>query len=372
MHHHSRWSVLGSLVLVAFGCNHSDAFTPDDYSSDQPLLPGTPTRLTFNTLTDVHASWLPDGSAILYSFQVPGRSDRDQCLGLIPAGGGTRQLEICNPLPETNDTSDVFGTSAASADRRVAYNLFRANSTVHTPQLSSTLELASFAQPLQAEVLQAVPYTLPTGQLHTGMSHLSWLDDTRLVYVGLEIFYIRTPAGTFGFAPDTLDTGRDIVIVELNGSGGGATLTAVPNTDLASSVAPGTNGNSLYYTVSGDSQVYTRDLGSGTTSVIHDFGAGNIVRDVDVVGTTLVAIVGGFVEFLNVVTLGPVQPDEGGVLTMVDLSTGTETVLDTDTTVVYRRPAISPDGSSVVVERYRVLSATTVDRRADLYVFPLP
>jgi Tol biopolymer transport system component len=370
MHNHNRWSILGLVALVALGCNHSDAFTPEDHSSDQPLFPGSPTRLTFNTLTDLHASWLPDGSGILYAFQVPGRSDRDHCLGLIPAGGGTRQFEICNPMPETNDTIDVYRTSAASADGRVAYNLFRARSTVHTPQLSSTLELASLSQPLQANVLQSIPYTLPTGQMHTGASHLSWLDDTRLVYVGQQVFYIRTPAGTIGFAPDTLTTGRDIVLAELNGSG--AALTAVPGTDLASSVTPGADGNSIYYTVSGDSQVYLRDLGSGTTSVIHDFGAGTIARDVHVVGTTLVAIVGGIVEFLNHPTLGPVQPDEGGVLTVVDLTTGNESVLDPSTQVVYRRPAISPDGTRVVAERYQVFSATTVDRRADLYLFSLP
>ncbi|NNG15647.1 MAG: hypothetical protein HKM89_04135, partial [Gemmatimonadales bacterium] len=290
--------------------------------------------------------------------------------GLIPAGGGTRRLEICNPMPETNDTIDVYRTSAASADGRVVYNLFRARSTVHTPQLSSTLELAPLSHPLQAEVLQGIPYTLPTGQMHTGATHLSWLNDTRLVYVGSEIFYIRTPPGTIGTAPDTLTAGRDIVLMDLTGSG--AVLTAVPNTDLASSVAPGADGNSVYYTVLGDSQVYRRDLGTGTSSVIHDFGAGTIVRDVDVVGTTLVAIVGGIIEFFTVATLGPVQPDEGGMLTTVDLATGTETVLDADTTVVYRRPAISPDGSRVVVERYQTFSGTAVDRRADLYLFPLP
>jgi Tol biopolymer transport system component len=137
-------------------------------------------------------------------------------------------------------------------------------------------------------------------------------------------------------------------------------------------VAPGSDGNSIYYTVLGDSQVYRMDLGTGTTSVIHDFGASTIARDVHVVGTTLVAIVGGIVQFVTDPTLGPVQPDEGGVLTMVDLATGTETVLDADTRVVYRRPAISPDGSRVVVERYQVLSGTVVDRRADLYLFTLP
>jgi Tol biopolymer transport system component len=370
MHNHIRWSILGLAALAALGCNHSNAFTPDDNGTDQPLVPGTPTRLTFNPLTDLHASWLPDGSGILYAFQVPGRSDRDHCLGLIPAGGGTRLLEICNPMPETNDTIDVYRTSAASADGRVAYNLFRARSTVHTPQLSSTLELASLSQPLQADVLQGIPYTLPTGQMHTGASHLSWLDDTRLVYVGQEVFYIRLPVDTIGTAPDTLTAGRDIVLVELNGSA--ATLSAVPNTDLASSVAPGGDGNSIYYTVLGDSQVYRMDLGTGTTSVIHDFGAGTIVRDVHVVGSTMVAIVGGIVQFVTDPSLGPVQPDEGGVLTMVDLSTGTETVLDADVTVVYRRPAISPDGSSVVAERYRVISGTAVDRRSDLYLFSLP
>ncbi len=359
-----RW-----MSLLALACTHGEAFTPDVPSANQPLLPGQPTRLTLNPLIDLDASWLPDGSGILYSYQVPGRSDRDRCLGILPPDGGTRRLEICDPQPETSDTIDAFGPSAVSTGGQLAYVVFRARASVHTPQFSSSLLLAPLSDALATAVLTTTPYTLPTGQFHGAISHLAWLDDSRLVYVGQDIFYIRLPVGTIGTAPDTLPTGRDIVVVELGGSS--PQFSAEPNTGLASSVTPGENPNTIYYTVSGDSQVYRRDLGSGATTVIHDFGTGTIVRDVSVKGTTLVAIVGGRVEFIDDPVLGPVQPDEGGVLTMVDLATSTETVLDPSPTVVYRRPALSPDGLKLVVERYQVLPGS-VDRRADLYLFTLP
>ncbi len=360
-----RW-----LALLALACSHGEAFTPTTGGSDEPLQPGQPTRLTLNPLIDLSASWLPDGSGILYSFQVPGRSDRDRCLGVLPPEGGTRRLEICDPQPEASDTIDVFGPSAAAADGRLAYVVFRARASVHTPQFSSALLLASLTDGLTAEVLRTTPYTLSTGQFHSAISHLAWLDDNRLVYVGQEIFYIRMPVGTIGTSPDTLPTGRDIVVADV--SGPVPVLTAVPNTALASSVAPGENAATIYYTVSGDSLVYRRDLGTGTTTVLHDFGGGAIVRDVQVRGSTLAAIVGGRVEFIIDPTLGPVQPDEGGVLTVVDLTTGTETVLDPSPLVVYRRPALSPDGSRLVAERYQVLSGGAVDRRADLYLYTVP
>jgi len=359
-----RW-----MGLLALACSHGEAFTPDVPSANQPLVPGQPTRLTLNPLIDLDASWLPDGSGILYSYQVPGRSDRDRCLGILPPDGGTRRLEICDPQPATSDTIDVFGPSAVSIGGQLAYVAFRARASVHTPQFSSSLLLAPLSDALATAVLTTTPYTLPSGQFHGAVSHLAWLDDSRLVYVGQDIFYVRMPVGVIGTAPDTLPTGRDIVVVELGGSS--PVFSAIPNTSLASSVTPGENPNTIYYTVSGDSQVYRRDLGSGATTVMHDFGAGTIVRDVSVRGTTLVAIVGGRVEFINDPVLGPVQPDEGGVLTMVDLATGTQTVLDPSPVVVYRRPALSPDGSKLVVERYQVFPGS-VDRRADLYLFTLP
>jgi hypothetical protein len=73
---------------------------------------------------------------------------------------------------------------------------------------------------------------------------------------------------------------------------------------------------------------------------------------------------------------GYVQRDEGGDLAFVDLGTGAASVFSTDT-VLFRHPAISPDGSRVVVEvqPYAPVHAEAVsdfnapNHRADLWLF---
>src|SRR5437879_277497 len=75
-------------------------------------------------------------------------------------------------------------------------------------------------------------------------------------------------------------------------SGNAASLAVIPGTRFASSVAAGESADIIYYTLGGDSRVYRRVLSSGSVSVAHDFGGG-IARDVQVVGSRLIAVVGG-------------------------------------------------------------------------------
>jgi hypothetical protein len=152
----------------------------------------------------------------------------------------------------------------------------------------------------------------------------------------------------------------------------------VPGTDYASGVDVSDDGASLYYTLGGDSRVYQRNLVSGTVTTIHDFGAGNIVRDVQVHGNTLAAIIGRSVLYRFEDAHGYVQRDEGGDLVVVNLSTAETSRFSTDT-VLFRHPAISPDGARLVVEtqpydtvHHQVVSEYTApNHRADLWLFGL-
>src|SRR5436309_1960365 len=103
---------------------------------------------------------------------------------------------------------------------------------------------------------------------------------------------------------------------------------AVPATLYASSVAPGGTADVIFFTLGGDSRVFRRVRSGATDSVVHDFGAAGIARDVQVAGTRLVAVVGGTISFAYDSLLGyAVQRDAGGFLYLVDLETGAETVL---------------------------------------------
>jgi len=77
--------------------------------------------------------------------------------------------------------------------------------------------------------------------------------------------------------------------------------------------------------------------------------------------------------------LGPIQPDGGGALVSVDLATGSETDLPTQTPMVFRRPEFAPSGGTVrlVAEGYEPgvgpqSRHQLVSRVGELYLFEAP
>jgi hypothetical protein len=329
------------LLAAVLGCSHGEPFTPADQGTDVPFASGSPRRLTFSPADDRTASWLPDGSGIIYSSERADRRDADRCLQILPPNGGSVRRTICNPLPAYDDSTDRWESPAVNADGRIVY--YRAVGWIGLqkgPQLR--LMLGRLEDPAAAVELTRVPYFATNGKVHSNVSQIRWLAPSRFVYLAEELFYEGST-----FYPDTFMTGRDIVHGEVTGET--ATLTVVHGTDDASSVAVGDDGDTIYFTLGGDTRVYRRALSTGEQTVLHDFGAAGIVRDVQVHGSTLVAVVGRSVHWSDELAHGWVQRDEGGDLAVVDLATGVMTLVSYEETL-FRRPAISPDGTRVVVE----------------------
>ena len=105
-------------------------------------------------------------------------------------------------------------------------------------------------------------------------------------------------------------------------------------------MSAGGNADEIYYTLSGDSRVFRQTLSTGAVTVVHDFGAAGIARDVHVVGNRMAAVVGGRVAYGIHPSFGPTQWDSGGVLHVVDLPSGTDATLDGPG--LFRRPQVSP------------------------------
>jgi hypothetical protein len=145
--------------------------------------------------------------------------------------------------------------------------------------------LGSADDPLGAQVIRPLPYTAPSGRFHSSIRMPQWVSNDSLVYLAELLFYEGST-----FLPDTFYTGADVVLLDL--AAGTPGFNVLPGTDYASSVSLSDEPGMLYYTLGGDSRVYRRALSSGDVTVIHDFGSGNIVRDVQVRGRTLVAVVG--------------------------------------------------------------------------------
>lgn len=365
-----RLPPLLACAAIALGaCGHEQPFGPVATGSSLPFLPGLPARLTYNPGTDLHAAWLRDGSAFLYAFQQSGVPVIDRCISEMPATGGSTTRTICNPDPASADSADLFDWPAPSAAGRLLYVRSSSPPGALAPR-ESGVYLGSLADPLAAARILSLPYTVPGGQTHGGISNIHWVNEHRLIYLGMEVIY---GAMCSGCPQDTLVRGLELVDLDVTGSQ--PVLSVIPGSTGATSAALSTDGGTLYYTLQNDSVVYRRDLTTGQVDVAHDFGARGVARDITVLGSRLVAVVGGKVQPPG----GPDVPD-AGPLVSVDLATGTESVLPSDQSVLFRRPQFAPTGTPVrlVAEGYAFsvgpppVFDTTLTKRADLYLFTSP
>jgi hypothetical protein len=225
------------------------------------------------------------------------------------------------------------------------------------------------------------PYITPSGRVHFSASHLTWSGESTLVYLATIINYKPSAPE---IPPDTEATGVELVKLTFRGDSMVA-RDILPATLGASSVAPGP-GDTVYYTMGGDSRVFTLATGTGQTGMLYDFGALGIARDAQVAGGRLVAIVGGRVRFGFSADFGvPTQWDSGGVVAAVMLPGGTPAELATIAAVstigthTYRHLALSPSGHRVVAEVYslverklRFVTDTVVNKQANLWLFDVP
>lgn len=359
------------LGLLPAGCDHSRPFENRDPRVTGPRDSVFPIRLTYNLGDDRTATWLPDGSGILYSSERLDHPDHDRCLALLPPGGGAVQSLVCNEAPTFEDSTDVYEAPALSADGRIAY-LYRVSRIGRQKQGTAELRGAQAGDPTHGQTITPLPYLAPSGRLHSSVGYIHWAGPSTLVYLGELVTYEGST-----FFPDTIVSGLDVIQVELGG--GAPVFRRVPGTDYASSVAPGETGDVIYYTLGGDSRVYRQFLSTGERSVAHDFGVGQIARDVQVGGGRLVAVVGRSVLFRLETANGYVQRDEGGDLHVVDLESGAEQVFSRGD-VLFRRPVISPAGDRFVAEAspYAPVHAepesefNATNHRPDLWLFELP
>jgi hypothetical protein len=364
----ARWTALGLLCLVisASACSHSEPFANPE-TGEEPFDPGPPVRLTVNPAHDGSPSWLADGSGILYSAQQLDRDDADVCLAELPPTGGQQRRLVCD-IPGDGESTDAAQSSAASADGRVAL-LSAGNGNIGgTSPVFLDLALLPTLDALDAQRVRALPFTPSGGSPQDYAGHLRWLTADALVYVGQRF---RTKQDCLACVRDTVIVGTEVTTLTVDGT----TATAVPGTELATGVAPILNGSAILYTLPNDTRIYRRALGSGDVTVVHDFGAEGITRDVHAVGNRVAAVVGGRVAFSVDPLLGPVQWDSGGVLHVFDLEETGSQSLDTPGRL-YLRPALSPDGSRIVAEGYPLIITqlpegpdTTVSRSGDIYLF---
>ncbi len=337
-------------LVLLLGCGHTEPFATPPNGTEEPFDPTPPIRLTLSAGADRSPAWLPDGSGILYAAQDLGRTDRDVCLAQLPPGGGRQTMVWCD-LPVGEGWTDGLLSPAAAPDGRLAYL-----ATSHTvnglaPEING-LRVSPGVDPFSGAVALPLPYQR-AGASIAALSHLRWLGTDRLAFVAQSVWHrdLCPPC-----PQDTLVANVGIELLTL----GEAAAVPVPGTEFASGLAALPESGDLLYTLDGDTRIYRRDLAINAVSVIHDFGAAGIARDLHLSGTRLAVVVGGRVGGIVDPVLGPMQWDSGGVIHLLDLAGGSAVALDA-TGRIFRRPALSPAGDRLVAEGY----AVTVTRSTD-------
>ena len=367
---------LASLALSTSlaACAHTET-APVEIPSNPPFGDGVwPRPITFNQFDDRHPQWLPDGSGIIYSTEREDQQfDRDRCIALLPPEGGSQRWRKCEVDGRHVDTTDVYEWPSVSPTGDAVFihtSGWRLLKKTGRPRIA----LAHGFDFEHSRVVRTLPFFSNSGKQQVLGWTFRWIAPDQLVYLGvLEFFQGST------FLPDTFFTGQEVMLLHIIDDST-SNFTAVPGTEWASSVAVGDDSTAIYYTIGGDSLVYRRHLMTGAVDTVHNFGYRRVVRDVSVRGNKLAAIVGDSTIFsYEAAHAGWVQRDEGGGISVVDLTTGVEVSYDLAPIWLFRHPEISPDGHRLVVEAQpyavptlSVLSGfNATNHRADLWLFSL-
>ena len=331
----TAWALLAASAALA-ACEHARPFTAGSGEPDVPFDSTLPRRLTFNTAGDVEPAWLADGSGIVYAFSS-GLPNGDQCLGVLPPGGGHIGQTVCPDLTDA-DSTVLLREPAAGRGGRLAY-LRESSRTGGAAASAAELVVATLAAPAPGRVVRRFPFTDAAGVLQGSPSQVRWLPDGELVYIAEQVTYTFPPLPI-----DTLYTPLGIERMDI--SGDSAVVTAVPGTANATSVATDSAG-AVYYTLQGDSVVYRIAPGAQAGTSWYDFGSAGPVDGVQVHGNRLIALA-------------------GSALYLVDVAAGTRTALPVPVGMLLSRPALSPDGTRLVAE------GTLPPAFPDLWLFEVP
>jgi hypothetical protein len=320
---------------------------PGALTVDSIPIVGPPERLTLNAGKDAMASFSPDGQSIWYAWEKLDRSDHDLCLGALPVGGGTRTHEVCHTNPASSPDSVNWNTYPAldAAGRRLVWQEMSADPEERADGSGGIMlsSIAALADPSQHRTLVPMPRPFGPGDADhpfNELMSLRWANDSTIVAVATLVAEF-SPAFS---PPDTFYTGIELVTITLSGSS--VVTGIIPGTDSASGLTLGPGG-AIYFTKDGDARVYRTTLAGGIIDTVFDFGPAGIARDPVFLDDAIWAVVGGDVSFLQYANFpGKIQHDGGGELWRTD-TLGPVLI---DNTYRWRRPAVSPDGHTLVIE----------------------
>ena len=350
--------VLPLALLALWGCSHSEPFQDPNENNNGPFSPVAPVQLTYNPGQDLTPAFLPGDTIVLYSYEQKGALNPNTCLGALPAPGGTRLSDSCPRSAAALDSTERYESAVPLNDSIVVMvQSFRLKGNGFDSQ--SLLGTAPWRAADHLVPRQDFPFASASGVFEVSAGYLSPIGSGNLAYVAITEVSACPGSDPFCPQPTLLRIGRQVSLLNLEATGDPS---VAPGTDYATSAAPGRSPGSFLFTLPFDSRVYERQ-GDGSTVTVFDFGADSVARDPTIVGNDLVAIVGGNVARWTSNDGVPLQVDGGGNIVRVTLGNGTTQYLTA--TPIYRRPAVSADGSAIVAEG-------NLGLEANLFRFDLP
>ncbi len=330
-------ALLLALAAAVAGCSHTEPPTGPPQAPEGPFGTTTPIRLTFNSGQDVYPSYAEDGSSILYTFQVPGRPDRDRCLGIIPASGGSRVFEVCETRVGYNDSTDMIASGALGTDGRLIY--------LHTTSRTNAQLPGSSRLYVTDTTAGSTPRLLLTMPVPFGGSSVDWLADIR--WTGDATFLAL--GQQFTVVPVGAGAARDTVYIPIGVAKGmvsptGATLQLIPGTEGATSYARSTDGTAILFTRGGSTVFRVAVDGGAATplATIPSVGAADRITGFDCQEGRCVVLVA-----YNRVP--PAPPGVTNVVYSVDEAGGAMTSRAVTETATWLWPRLSPVSDDFVL-----------------------
>lgn len=339
--------VLACLALA--GCGHTEPFVGTTGRAEGPFTPPPEGRLTFNGLAVI--DWTGDGAGILVftsrpieSYDLPlltGSTPRDKldnCLGMIPAAGGSMTWQLCDrTLSHFRDTNDVFISASIGPSGELLYAQSHQLPGFFFPAgLRAELWLGSRHAPYADRSHLLRLYRDDNGHPTVGEDQINWLTD--LQWAGANAFIARA----YYLRPDSLLTpfgiARGVISADTT------MLTVLPGTAAIERFVAAEAGASIIYDRAGMTIVSLPVAG----------GPERVVTTLPPAPSRSISSLSCQQQLCIVVTQ---EAGSNGIrastLWRLSLATGEATVLRTFLAAdVPRIARLSPDGRSVVVQKF--------------------
>ena len=259
LEHGVGWRRALTTLAALAACSHTDLPTTDGLGAEGPFGTVSPIRLTFNSGQDLYPSFSEDGTSIIYTYQVPGRTDRDRCLGVLPAAGGSRLFEVCETRLAFADSTDVLADGALSTEGQLLFVQATSRIGGQVPT-SSRLYLADTADIAARRLLLTMPTSF-AGSSVDWLADVRWIADDAFLALGQQF----TTIGLQGAARDTIYVPLAVARGTITQSG--ATLQPITGTEGATNYARSQDGGSIIFT-RGGTTVLSVPLAGGTATVV--------------------------------------------------------------------------------------------------------